>query len=211
MPLYFVQEGGRISSTVFDDVPNFHLVLAVVGAIGFNGMSSFVVIGHGLWQLGYAFLRGTQWGMAPQPHDVPLALVLLVLTVTILVLFTEEPTKVCEPLIVRDTFTSPNSTGVVGMSLFVSIRGKICATVENPVGGIEQLCGFEDHLYDMLVAMIFRSEFGTEIEEEDIHLRRVTFRFLREIRFRVFGRSSAWASLRRFRASQSAAKSRSLG
>jgi hypothetical protein len=28
---------------------------------------------------------------------------------------------------------------------------------------------FEDHLYDMLVAMIFRGRFGVEGKEEDIH------------------------------------------
>jgi hypothetical protein len=37
------------------------------------------------------------------------------------------------------------------------------------VGGIQELCRFEYHLDDMLVAMIHRSLAGTEVEEEDVH------------------------------------------
>ena len=33
----------------------------------------------------------------------------------------------------------------------------------------QQLCSFKDHLYDMLVAMMFRSNAGIEGEEEDVH------------------------------------------
>jgi hypothetical protein len=39
-----------------------------------------------------------------------------------------------------------------------------------PMCGIQQLCGFEDHLYDMLVAMIFRGLLRVEGEEKDIHV-----------------------------------------
>jgi hypothetical protein len=34
---------------------------------------------------------------------------------------------------------------------------------------IEKLCGFDDHLYDMLVAMIFSGYLGVKGKEEDIH------------------------------------------
>lgn len=34
---------------------------------------------------------------------------------------------------------------------------------------VEKLSSFEDHLYDMLVAMIFRGLDGVEVEEEDVH------------------------------------------
>ena len=44
--------------------------------------------------------------------------------------------------------------------------------VEHPVSRVEKLCSFEDHLYDMLVAMIFRGCFWVEGKEEDIHCRR---------------------------------------
>jgi hypothetical protein len=38
------------------------------------------------------------------------------------------------------------------------------------VGRIEELGSFKDHLYDMLVAMMFRGFAGIEGEEEDVHL-----------------------------------------
>jgi hypothetical protein len=50
----------------------------------------------------------------------------------------------------------------------IRILGKKVST-GNPVGGIQKLSGFEDHLYDMLVAMMFRSNAGIEREEEDVH------------------------------------------
>jgi len=34
---------------------------------------------------------------------------------------------------------------------------------------VEKLSSFEDHLYDMLVAMIFRGLCRVEVEEEDVH------------------------------------------
>jgi hypothetical protein len=37
------------------------------------------------------------------------------------------------------------------------------------VGTIEELGGFKDHLYDMLVAMMFRGFAGIEGKEEDVH------------------------------------------
>ena len=136
MPLYFVQEGRRTSSTILDNVSDFHLVFAVVGPVRFDRIPSFVLDGHCLRKFGYLRARDTHRGMLPQPHDVPLALVLFVLTVTVLVLLAEEPTEVCEPLVVLETLTSPNSTGVVGMSLLVSIRRKIYFAVQNPMRAV---------------------------------------------------------------------------
>ena len=37
------------------------------------------------------------------------------------------------------------------------------------MGRVQQLSGFEDHLYDMFVAMIFRGLFRIEGKEEDVH------------------------------------------
>jgi hypothetical protein len=39
----------------------------------------------------------------------------------------------------------------------------------HPMCSVEKLSSFEDHLYDMLVAMIFRGLDGIEVEEEDVH------------------------------------------
>jgi hypothetical protein len=37
------------------------------------------------------------------------------------------------------------------------------------MGRVQKLRCFKDHLYDMLVAMIFRGGLGVEGKEEDIH------------------------------------------
>jgi hypothetical protein len=37
------------------------------------------------------------------------------------------------------------------------------------MGTVEKLSSFKDHLYDMLVAMMSRSEAGTQVKEEDVH------------------------------------------
>jgi hypothetical protein len=39
----------------------------------------------------------------------------------------------------------------------------------HPMCSVEKLSSFEDHLYDMLVAMIFRGLDGIEVEEEYVH------------------------------------------
>lgn len=40
----------------------------------------------------------------------------------------------------------------------------------NPVTGIQELTGFQDHFYYVFVAVIFGAFAGIPVEEEDIHL-----------------------------------------
>jgi hypothetical protein len=37
------------------------------------------------------------------------------------------------------------------------------------MGGVEKLCRFKDHLYDMFVAMMSRCNARIKVKEEDIH------------------------------------------
>jgi hypothetical protein len=57
---------------------------------------------------------------------------------------------------------------MIEMRHTIRILGKNVAAC-NPVSRIQELSRFEDHLYDMLVAMMFRSSAGIEREEEDVH------------------------------------------
>jgi hypothetical protein len=76
--------------------------------------------------------------------------------------------ELTEPPVVGPGLPNPDSTRVVRMGLLVGIgRQETC--VGHPVRAIEKLCAFKDHLYDMLVAMMFRGVAGIEREEEDIH------------------------------------------
>jgi hypothetical protein len=57
---------------------------------------------------------------------------------------------------------------MIGMRLAVRILGK-SLWIEYPVGRIQKLCSFEDHLYDMLVAMILRGLARNRVKIEDVH------------------------------------------
>jgi len=78
-------------------------------------------------------------------------------------------TELTEPAVVGSCFTNPDATGVVGMGLLVGTRRK-AAWIRHPMGAVEKLGGFKNHLYDMLVAMMSRCNAGVEVKEEDVHL-----------------------------------------
>jgi hypothetical protein len=65
------------------------------------------------------------------------------------------------------------------MGLLVRARGK-AVWVNDPMGAVEKLSSFENHLYDMLVAMMSRCDASIEVKEEDVHLG--TFHFLAPLR-----------------------------
>ena len=76
--------------------------------------------------------------------------------------FPAEPvTEIREPAIIRQALADPDRARVVGVRLAVSILRK-SFRIQYPVRTIQKLCSFEDHLYDMLVAMIFRGGLGVE-------------------------------------------------
>jgi hypothetical protein len=77
-------------------------------------------------------------------------------------------TKLTEPPVIGPGLPNPDSTRVVRMGLLVGVRRET-SRVNDPVRAIEKLCTFKDHLYDMLVAMMFRGLAGIEREEEDVH------------------------------------------
>ena len=57
---------------------------------------------------------------------------------------------------------------MVHVRLFIRILWKVHTSL-HPMCSVEKLSSFEDHLYDMLVAMIFRGLCRIEVEEEDVH------------------------------------------
>jgi hypothetical protein len=57
---------------------------------------------------------------------------------------------------------------VIGVGLAVRILGKT-RRIEYPVRRIQELRSFEDHLYDMFVAMILRGFAGKCVKVEDVH------------------------------------------
>jgi len=83
-------------------------------------------------------------------------------------LITQSKTELAEPAVVGARLADPDGAGMVGVCLLVGARGK-ATRVNDPVGAVEKLSGFKDHLYDMFVAMMNRCKAGAEVEEEDIH------------------------------------------
>ena len=43
----------------------------------------------------------------------------------------------------------------------------------DPVAGVEQLTGFQDHFDDVFITVIFGTLAGVPVEEEDVHFRMV--------------------------------------
>jgi hypothetical protein len=83
-------------------------------------------------------------------------------------LFTQGESELAEPPVVGSGLPSPNRTRVIDVGLAIGPVIQL-GGVNDPVGGIQELCRFEYHLHDMLVAMIHRSLAGTEVEKEDVH------------------------------------------
>lgn len=102
--------------------------------------------------------------------------------VSVCVLCAECHSKFTEPHVVVKALSNPDGTGVIGMSLLVGVLREFVPRRRNPVCGIQELRSFEDHLYDMLVAMIFRGGLGVERKEEDIHCRYGSLAWTNQIR-----------------------------
>jgi len=97
-----------------------------------------------------------------------LSLMRFMLSVSEAVFVTQPQTHLDQPFVVRKALTNPNGTGMVSMRLLVCIRWNVI-WVKYPAGCIEKLGCFEDHLYDMFVAMIFRGDPWINVKEEDVH------------------------------------------
>ena len=110
--------------------------------------------------------------MRRQPNNMCLRLVNL--SVSKRVLLTQRQSQLTEPYVVVNALARPDRARVIGMCLPVRARREN-ALIDNPMDTIQQLCSFKDHLYDMLVAMMFRSFAVIEVEEEDIHFGGVPF------------------------------------
>ena len=102
-----------------------------------------------------------------QPAEMRFGLVFLV-SVAKAVFLAQPVAELAEPDVVGQTLTRPDRAGMVEVRLLVGILGKDHSLFA-PMSRVEELGGFEDHLYDMLVAMIFRGGFGVEGKEEDVH------------------------------------------
>jgi hypothetical protein len=83
-------------------------------------------------------------------------------------LVTQGESEFAEPAVIGPGLPNPDAAGMVGMGLLVR-SCRETTRVNDPVGTIEELGRFKDHLYDMLVAMMFRSDAGIEGKEEDVH------------------------------------------
>jgi hypothetical protein len=53
------------------------------------------------------------------------------------------------------------------------------------MGSVQELCGLQDHLYDMFVAMITRSDARQEMKDKDIHGGQLGFSYHEQIRFQA--------------------------
>jgi hypothetical protein len=77
-------------------------------------------------------------------------------------LIAQSKSKFAQPPVIGTRLANPDGTGVVAMSLFVCSRLE-SGCVYDPMGRVEKLCGFKNHLYDMLVAMMNRCHTCVEV------------------------------------------------
>jgi hypothetical protein len=83
-------------------------------------------------------------------------------------LVTQGKSELAEPPVIGPGLPNPDGTRVIHMGLLVGVLGESQPGLR-PVRRVEELGSFKDHLYDMLVAMMFRSFAGIEGKEEDVH------------------------------------------
>jgi hypothetical protein len=97
-----------------------------------------------------------------------------IVSVTELVFVQEFVRELNKPPIVIERFAQPESTGMFAMGRFISPVGstvKVGRRVRvNPMTGIQELTGFQDHFDNVLVAVILGAFAGVPMKEEDIHL-----------------------------------------
>ena len=121
--------------------------------------------------------------MGEQPGHVGLAGVNLGRTVAMFVLAGELCSEPTEPEVVLERTADPFATWMVSVrGLVTGLFGSHCKRCvrkirrflarhggKDPMGRVEELTGFKDHLDDMFVAMPFGALTGIRMEEEDIH------------------------------------------
>ena len=131
----------------------------VVRAIGVHRVRLFVLVGHCEADFG-----NPDFGKRRRVRREPLQMSLrhVPALVAVCVFGTERETEFAEPLVIVKAFADPNRGGMIVVCLFVRVLREHISRRRNPVGSIEKLGSFEDHLYDMLVAMIFRGGLGIE-------------------------------------------------
>jgi hypothetical protein len=86
------------------------------------------------------------------------------------IFLTQPIAQLSKPHVIGQALTCPNRTRMIEMCLLVGVLRQNHAFLI-PVSRIQELSCFKDHLYNMLVAMIFRGFFGIEREEEDVHFK----------------------------------------
>jgi hypothetical protein len=150
-----------------NDSAKFEFVFTIVGSIGFHWIGSLVFGRHRKPDFCHANVSQTRGWIRTQPLEVALRLVFLV-SIAKPILLTQPISEFSKPRVIGETLASPDRTRMVKVCPLVSILGKNQSFLI-PVCRIQQLGSFKDHLYDMLVAMIFRGFLWVEREEKDIH------------------------------------------
>lgn len=96
---------------------------------------------------------------------------------------TEAETETAQPLVMVEALTHPDRTGVCGIVDRVIAPGArglhrrvfetgeaVLSHLEYPVGRIQELGGFQDHLHDVLVAVPSGTTARIGVQKEDIHV-----------------------------------------
>ena len=100
--------------------------------------------------------------MTDEPQDMLFGLVCAFLTLR--VLLAQPEAQSTQPLLVGQALACPDGTRVVGMGSFVGSLVRLVG-----MSRIQQLSGFQDHLDDMFVAVLFGSPPWVSGQYEDVH------------------------------------------
>lgn len=157
------------------------LVLSVVDSIGDNGvLRQLILVRHRLRRLPPASCYQAWRRIACQPIQMLLAAVGLVGAEAVLELLTERNTEHTQPLVVVQTLTHPDSRRMLriadrlvavlcGIALECRSRAKVRGLTEDPVGRVQELRGFQNHLDNVLVTMPTRTARWFVRKIEDVH------------------------------------------
>lgn len=100
--------------------------------------------------------------MTDEPQDMLFGLVSPF--VSLRVLLAQPEAQSTQPLVIGQALAGPDGTGMVGMGSFVGSLVRLIG-----VSRIQQLGGFQDHLDNMFVAMLFGSTPWVPRQYEDVH------------------------------------------
>lgn len=154
------------------------LALAVVGAIGDDGVLVLVLSRHRLWRLRPADRVQIRWILI-EPHQMVFTGMLLIRTKAETILVAQRQAELAQPDIVVEAGTGPDGRRVLLIlnrevaallgALPLRSRGEIGITLDDVMSRVEKLGGLKNHLDDMLITMPTRTARCLVTEIEDIH------------------------------------------